>query len=280
MNDKKTELKRIVIFLALVFVIFWIPAFLLNLFFGDVHWSRDGHLPAFMLIFSLIPAAANYMTRKITGEGMSGNYLHLNLKGNMKYYAAAMFLPCLTGLLLGIIMTIMSVKGRWDIPWPDKLGELLYAFIAGLAGMYAALGEEIGWRAYLAPKAENIMGKKAGAVFSGAMWGIWYLPMVLSGYDLGVGNEAVVWGIISVLLFCIGLNMVLIWLTERTGTVYPAAIMRSVVRCGGISAIYMIINGAAHSPAELIGCGVIQLLMGICFIMQTGDTQQKKEKTE
>lgn len=86
MTNKKLELKRLIIFLLLAFGISWVPAIIMNCAVGYHEWFETCKMPFFALIVGFGPALANVITRKLTHEGWHESMLHLNLKGNIKYY--------------------------------------------------------------------------------------------------------------------------------------------------------------------------------------------------
>lgn len=91
-----------------------------------------------------------------------------------------------------------------------------------LVGVIAGLGEELGWRAVLQPEAVRRSGALRGTIFVGLFWAYWHLPANLAGY-----NDPVHPVLTSLVLFPIGvvaLALALGWLTQRTGSVWPAAL--------------------------------------------------------
>ena len=44
----------------------------------------------------------------------------------------------------------------------------------------AALGEELGWRAYLMPLLARHVGVFGAVVIAGIAWGLWHVPIILS----------------------------------------------------------------------------------------------------
>jgi membrane protease YdiL (CAAX protease family) len=74
---------------------------------------------------------------------------------------------------------------RASLGWsgaPDWLVLGGYFVLIGSAGMALsmafALGEEIGWRGFLAPRLTARFGFKAGALLTGVIWTAWHLPLV------------------------------------------------------------------------------------------------------
>ncbi len=46
---------------------------------------------------------------------------------------------------------------------------------------FIALGEEFGWRAYLVPKLEKLLGLTPSLIIGGIIWGLWHAPFIYDG---------------------------------------------------------------------------------------------------
>ena len=232
MTNKKTDAKRLLLFLLLAFGIAWIPAIILNETVGYEEWfSGPFALTALPLIFA--PALANIITRKLTGEGWENSLFHFNFKGHLKYYAAAVLIPLLNGIMNNITMTL--IYGKWDFSEmtsrqsiPEFIGSIL--LITALAPLYAwnTFGEEFGWRAYMNQKMEPLIGTAGTVVAGGIIWGVWHAPLTVAGHNFGTDYPGYPWlGIVTMSLWCTTLGAFLMWVTKRSGSVFPAAILHA-----------------------------------------------------
>ena len=104
-----------------------------------------------------------------------------------------------------------------------------YLALSGTAGMVLslafALGEEIGWRGFLAPHMTRAFGFRIGALFTGLVWTAWHLPLVFladyhsgSPWWFGVGCFAVL---------MLGMSIVMAWLRLTSGSLWTAALFHA-----------------------------------------------------
>jgi uncharacterized protein len=107
-----------------------------------------------------------------------------------------------------------------------QLGSLLLS-----PGVNAILvfAEEWGWRGFLLPKLLPL-GQWPALLLTGALWGIWYSPVVLLGYDYPLHPKL---GVILMTLFCIIFGVLLGWLRLSTGSIWPAAIGHGALNAAG-----------------------------------------------
>ena len=81
------------------------------------------------------------------------------------------------------------------------------------------IGEEYGWRAYLAPRLKEIYGVKKSILLTGFIWGIWHLPLNLFYYSDGVLTSQI-YSILVQLVFCIFLGIFLTYAYNRTKSIW------------------------------------------------------------
>jgi len=98
--------------------------------------------------------------------------------------------------------------------------------VGPVLGLPFALGEELGWRGHLTPILMRLLGRPAGLVVAGAIWGLWHLPIILMGHNypqhpwLGAG---------LFVGFCVLLSPVLQWLFEVSGSALAPALGHGVI---------------------------------------------------
>jgi uncharacterized protein len=107
-----------------------------------------------------------------------------------------------------------------------QLGSLLIA--PGLNAMFA-FGEEWGWRGFLLPKLLPL-GQWPALLLTGALWGFWYSPVILLGYDYPSHPK---FGILLMTIFCVIFGILLGWLRLATGSIWPAAIGHGALNAVG-----------------------------------------------
>lgn len=81
------------------------------------------------------------------------------------------------------------------------------------------IGEEYGWRAYLAPRLKEIYGVKNAIILTGFIWGIWHLPLNLFYYSDGLLTSQI-YSILVQLVFCIFLGIFLTYAYNRTKSIW------------------------------------------------------------
>lgn len=81
------------------------------------------------------------------------------------------------------------------------------------------VGEEYGWRAYLAPRLKEIYGVKKSILMTGFIWGIWHLPLNLFYYSDGLLTSQI-YSIIVQLVFCTFLGIFLTYAYNKTNSIW------------------------------------------------------------
>lgn len=246
MQNKKTEAKRLVLFLLFAFGIAWIPEIILNKTLGYENWFQGAYaILGLPVIYA--PLLANILTRKITKEGWKQSYLHLNLRGNLRYYAMAVLFPFIQGLLTYVTLT--TVYGHWDfseitgrVSISDYLGSCLVMFAFGPLFAWNTIGEEFGWRAYMNQKMEPLLGTTGTIIIGGILWGVWHAPLTVAGHNFGTEYRGYPWlGILFMAVWCSATGVFLMWLTKKTGSVFPAAIMHACnnMQVGSVNQVFL-----------------------------------------
>ncbi|MCM1090183.1 MAG: CPBP family glutamic-type intramembrane protease [Muribaculum sp.] len=238
--------KRLVIFLILAFAMTWL-IFCPYILSGHV-WAAEGEISAMeqlVCLGMLCPTLAMLLTRYITKEGFAvtgegSMLLGIRLKGRRWIYLlTAMLLPWIYYELGGVLTLILSPEA-FDVIYPTVLGiaedEWVVIFIQPIAMMvsgaiasFAAFGEEAGWRGYMMPKLIRLCGVPKAILIGGSIWGMWHWPLTYIGHNFGteyLGYPFVGFAMMCVL--CIFIGIILTFLTYRSGSVWPAAILHAV----------------------------------------------------
>ena len=110
--------------------------------------------------------------------------------------------------------------------WVFALASLPGLFLGSVINTVVAAGEELGWRAFLFPRL-LVYGRVVALLAQGAIWGLWHAPVILLGYNYG---DIPGWLSIALMCgFCTVVGAVLAWLTERTRTIWPAAMAHGTI---------------------------------------------------
>jgi membrane protease YdiL (CAAX protease family) len=88
-----------------------------------------------------------------------------------------------------------------------------------------ALGEEIGWRGFLAPRLLSRFGFSGGSIVIGLLWAAWHFPVVfLSNY----GEETPrVFAMTCFTISLVGMSFVYSWFRLRSGSLWPAVFLHA-----------------------------------------------------
>jgi uncharacterized protein len=106
---------------------------------------------------------------------------------------------------------------------------LLSLLIAPLFNGIFTFGEEWGWRGFLLPKLLPL-GQWPALVLTGALSGLWHLPVTLLGYDYPFHPKL---GMVLMTLFCVVFGTLLGWLRLATDSVWPAVIGHGAMNAVG-----------------------------------------------
>ncbi|MBN6057114.1 CPBP family intramembrane metalloprotease [Nonomuraea sp. RK-328] len=135
------------------------------------------------------------------------------------------------------------------------LVQIAIAVLAGpLLNAVPSLGEEWGWRGWLAPRLVAARGTVAGLALSGVIWGLWHAPLTLLGYNyVRLGP----WAALYFVGFCVLAGVVFGWLRLRSGSVWPA-----VVAHGSVNAVtgFVLLLGDASAPPDPVVAGFTGLV--------------------
>ena len=110
--------------------------------------------------------------------------------------------------------------------FPPSLVLTLFVVLTGTIGLVAktsrALGEEIGWRGFLVPELNKVVGFTGVGLISGLMWAAYHFPVLLFA-DYNKGAPA--WySLVCFTLMVVADSFILAWLTLRSNSLWPAAI--------------------------------------------------------
>lgn len=239
--DKKIEGKRLLIFLFLSFGLTWI-IFAAAIMKGMKWDGSDYAMEQFVGLGMLMPFGANLLTRMITKEGfplIGKDSLMLGIRFNhkmWKYYLFALLIPWIC-IELGNVLKLLVCSKAYDKELLQTAGldkGITYAYpliaISSAAILsFAALGEEEGWRGYMMPKLIHLLGMKKALIAGGVIWGLWHAPLTCIGHNFGTGYPGFPYvGILLMCVMCTLMGILLTFVTVRTNSIWPAAIMHAV----------------------------------------------------
>ena len=293
--DKKVQLKRLIIFLVLAFGLAWGYEFIFigNGFVWNMNDPDSLKLISLVSLGMLAPAIAHILARVFTKEGFkpAGNdsmMLGINLDdGKWKVFLFAILIPLVYSALADLLLCL-STPGVFDTNvLPDSGMQNSMALLIpvsavfnGVIVSFAAYGEEFGWRAYMMPKLKSFMGKYPALIVGGIIWGLWHAPLTCVGHNFGTDYPGFPYvGIILMCLYCILLGGILTYVTEKTGSVWPAVFLHGVNNASP-SILSAFMNADKLSQVSLfkhIVCTLIPFVL-ILLILKIRDMKKSEVK--
>ena len=276
--------KRLLIYLGFSFGMAWLIFFIFIL--TGHTWS--GSTPEMMSLVSLgmlAPAIAHVITRKITNEGFrligeKSMMLGIDLKGKKWiFFLLAMFLPVVYSTLGDVIVWLFCPEafGEAEVSSFVVIIYPLISIISGVVLSFAAFGEEFGWRGYMMPKLIELVGMPKALIIGGIIWGLWHAPLTCVGHNFGMDYPGFPYvGIIVMCLFCTVLGTILMYVTVKTNSVWPAAFMHAVNNSSP-SAMLLFTRQDVEIPIWIYALSNIPLILLaiLCFSLM----MKKKEQT-
>ncbi|RME86957.1 MAG: CPBP family intramembrane metalloprotease, partial [Anaerolineae bacterium] len=197
--------------------------------------------------------AAVVVTKVIAGRPLGD--LGLGRLGPRRFYLWAWLLPPLLAVTTGAV-TLLFGFGKFDpgfsairealaqapggnaIPPAAVVGlqVLLALTLAPFFNVLFALGEELGWRAFLLPRLLPL-GQWKAIVLTGLIWGLWHAPAILQGLNY---PEHPVAGVGMMMVFTTLLSVIFSWLYLNTGSPWaPALAHGSVNASAGLAVLFL-----------------------------------------
>jgi uncharacterized protein len=182
------------------------------------------------------PGVAALATKRIFGEPISSLPWQW---GGARYAWLAYLIPLAYALPVYLVAWLTPLGGFLEpgflkriaeqFGWqnfPPSLVLVLFVVFTGILGLVGktsrALGEEIGWRGFLVPELNKVVGFTGVSVISGLMWAAYHFPVLLFG-DYNKGAPA--WySLVCFTLMVVADSFILAWLTLRSRSLWPAAI--------------------------------------------------------
>jgi membrane protease YdiL (CAAX protease family) len=110
-------------------------------------------------------------------------------------------------------------------PWGLLVALSLIATAGIVRAMANALGEEIGWRGFLAPRLTAAVGFVPATLLTGAIWAIWHLPIIVFSAYNGGGDTA--FEMTSFAVNVIAMSGIFAWLRLDSRSLWPAATLHA-----------------------------------------------------
>ena len=284
-KERTLETRRIWLFLIITFVMTY--AWTIGLIWPRVLGRDAATLSgeeqltgvALTAVLMFFPALGVLITRLVTREGFKNAMLHLNLRGNVRYYLIGWFGPMVL-TLLGTLLYFVVCPSEFSltayhtqmatVPLPETtfwVVQVLLMLIAPLLNLVPCLGEEWGWRGYLLPKVAQRMKFLPTVLLTGFIWGLWHAPIIVAGHNYGMSYPGYPWwGIIAMCLFCIVAGTLFSYITLKTGSCWPAVFAHGMLNGTASIGVIFLANPMAYDrflgpvPTGIIGAAAYILV--------------------
>lgn len=202
---------------------------ILTFAFSSIFWYLTSQTPqvkdnATMLMVYTVgamwgPTFGALCTRLIFQRNLKGFGLGL---GKPLWLAVGILLPITAGLCMFGTAWITGIA-----PFNADKAAVIFtltfipAFLYAIAfNLFAAAGEEVGWRGFLVPELGRCMGFTELALISAAIWTVWHFPIMFLGTYHGTGS---IWYSLAVFVPSVmGAGLILAWLRIASGSVWVA----------------------------------------------------------
>ena len=118
-------------------------------------------------------------------------------------------------------------------------------------------GEEAGWRGVMYPFLKERLGKTAGRIAGGILWGIWHWPLILIG-NYFYGNEYSGFPVLGPVMICVALmayGILIDWLYEKTGSIIVPSIAHAAMNAAAMPVLFL-----SDVQNSLLGPGAFTLI--------------------
>ena len=198
---------------------------------------KDVDLPKRLKAFigMWVPGTCAIVVSLVFNRSLAG--LGLARSGGITGLLTGYLIPIAYALPVYVIVWLIGAGGfdptRWRTVIPyfsdphnaaTSLGLLLTVGLVDKLGR--ALGEEIGWRGFLVPQFLKLMPLWQTGLVTGTIWFCWHLPAIFwGGYNSGGPPLAYQIGCFAAMVIPSGILYA--WLRERTGSVWPCALIHA-----------------------------------------------------
>lgn len=225
--DRATARRGLLIFLALVAV--------LDVLFVSVIVTTGNVLWIYALMWSV--AAASVICRLVLREGFGDVSFRLGGRRTLAFIVAALAFPVVVGFVAFGTGWVTGLATFTAPPQGFLAGLLLAATVGTAFGALSAAGEEIGWRGYMLTRLIDA-GVPRPVLVSGLMWGLWHLPLIVTGVIYG--DSPMLLAVVVFMVSVTSVGFVIARFRLETGSIWPPI---------ALHAAYNSVIQSAFSPA-------------------------------
>lgn len=253
-----------------------------------VIFSNNGNQMVFSIVM-VITMFMPFMATLIARIPLKGMGWVPHLKGKIRYVFFALWIPALLSIIGGVLFFIifpkafdsefLTLRGLIEAGALEKLEAQgltipIYILISSIQAitfapfinMFAALGEEVGWRGALYPYLKEKLGVTKGRIVGGVIWGSWHWPvMIFAGYEYGkeyIG--APVLGPIVFCLFTVMMGILCDYVYEKTETIWLPSLMHGATNA---FTIFAYLTKPEYADMAILGPANIGIISMIPMII-------------
>lgn len=282
-ENKKLETKRIIIYLAITFVMTY--AYCFGVVYpvnksANVRTELSGITGILITAVMFFPSIGVLLTRLITKEGFKNSWICLNVNEHIKTCLLAYFGPSIL-TFLGVIIYFLIFPSHFDPEFGFIVASLeasgtsaeaylmpLFVLVISqaLTGLFlgptmnfiTCFGEEWGWRGYLLPKMAEKLPAIPMLLINGLIWGLWHAPLTAIGHNYGVSYPGFPFmGIAAMCCFCIVMGIFLSYVSMKTKSCIPAVLGHGAINSIAAIGMYFTTDGGnpfiGPAPTGIVG---------------------------
>jgi membrane protease YdiL (CAAX protease family) len=170
------------------------------------------------------------------------------------------------GVPAALIVTGLAVSGG-QVFAPSLMVLVAYFPMLIIQMVTTGLAEEPGWRDFALPRLQAKFGPMKSAFILGPLWALWHMPLFLSdwgGYPDAHWSRPVFFAI-----FCIGFNVVMAWVFNRTGQSLPLAILAHVSVNNFMSVVFSDMFPTVSEVTQSIALGISAVIAAVVIVVLT-----------
>jgi membrane protease YdiL (CAAX protease family) len=294
------NLKKIILFIGLVFLVNWLMVILFVAHGGK--WMATPVSLAVAISYMFVPMIIAIIVQRLIYREPIKEALGISFKLN-RWFVVAWLLPVIIAIAaIGVSIIFPQVEfiknpeasrifEHFKLILPtEKLQQmenqtaslpfhpfwfgLLQGLIAGVTiNAIAGFGEELGWRGFL-QKELNCIGFWKSSVLTGIIWGVWHAPIILQGHNYPQNPIA---GVFMMIILCVLLSPIFSHIRLKANSVIAAAIIHGTLNAtAGLPLV--VIKGGNDLIVGVTGLAGFVVLLGVNFGLLLYDRLIAKEK--
>lgn len=288
--EEKMNLKRILIFLAVTFVLtYFMEIAMISPIIGSPDVNQAMMAQSLITWVMFMPALGVFITRLFTREGFQGRdlYVTLKIREHLKYYGLVWFgfgvltvagavlyfilFPKQYDSNLGYAAAVLNAQMEEEVSTEQVrqimgIQALTGFLLSPFMNIIYCFGEEWGWRGYLLPRLMRCFKVVPAVLLNGVLWGLWHIPLIVMGHNYGVGYRGFPFvGIIAMCLFCVVVGIILCYVTIKTHSCIPAILGHGMIN--GFSTIGIYFTSLENPYNVFLGPAPTGLIGGAGFIV-------------